>query len=611
MVAAEIANNAQSNKSDFELVVSVKEAPNQLLSVSEYIEHNSDHVRSIYLQWVFEMGQQRIRGNRSLSEILNIQDGINLWQMSLVAEKSIWKTPEILNALQIIALHELLLTYQVDHVELLDSDAILSQMVQQVCDILGTSFSTRGAPKNTHIVRTDTHKRRISASYALLKYAVRRIPYVVLAEKSRLKHFNPKFVLVSYLHNFTIDSTNSTEPVKSDYWGPLVSKGIGHTAEKLWIEIPPNSDSMRIAFREALEVRRINKLLGSSEKHVILHSYLSLRSVIKAFNLFREQVKNASDLSGAINLPTSQGIDLSPLLKNAWIDSIIGATALRNILWALLFQSALEKYAESSTCIYLQENQAWEISLLNTWRSKRRGKIIGFPHVTLRYWDLRYFFDPRNFMSRTTKFAFPDITIANGDYAMSQLIKGGIQPNFIRKAEALRYLNLRKHSQRRTSTSNQNRVLIVGEYDEVHMKLFTSWIIRQQILGQHDTTVIVKPHPSQPLTKDLFQSLQVEITNKPLTELFDEVDLVLTGSTSSAAVEAYLSGVPLITITSDDSMNFGPLRGFSTVSLTMKEQLTASHVTNAQTFANQPADESYFYRDAEIPAWKALLQSGE
>ena len=46
---------------------------------------------------------------------------------------------------------------------------------------------------------------------------------------------------------------------------------------------------------------------------------------------------------------------------------------------------------------YLQENQGWEFGLISSWRQKQKGFLYGVPHFTIRFWDLRYFFDKRYF----------------------------------------------------------------------------------------------------------------------------------------------------------------------------------------------------------------------
>lgn len=607
LVTAEITNDAQSDKSDFELLVSIKTAPGQPLSVSEYIERNSDKIRSIYLQWVFEMGEQQVYDEKPLNEILNAQRGINLWQMSLIAEKSIWKTPEIRNALQIIGLHELLSTHQVTSVILDDDSETLAQMVHQICNILHCSFRLNSLNEINFTYHEPATTKPISATIALVKYGIRRIPYVFFRQRLKLRHFNPEYIFVSYFDNFKINTKDSLRPLWSNYWGPLVTEVLSPTDKTLWIEIPPNSDSFEASFREALTVRKINKLVKPNEKHVLLHSFLTIRIMFKAYKLYRNQLRIASHVTGAIDLPTSQGLILSPIMRDAWLDSIIGSTALRNILWALLFQSALTNKSESSTCLYLQENQAWEVALNNLWHSRKSGKIIGFPHATVRYWDLRYFFDPKSFNTRKSRFPFPDISIANGEYAMSQLINGGVKSQLIQKAEALRYLNSSTPSRHHAARTEPTRILIMGEYDKPQMDQFADWISVQSILEKTKYEVLVKPHPNLPLFKRQFQPIEVEITNEPLSDLLERVDLVLAGAATSGAVEAYLKGKPLIAVTPINSINLGPLRGININTITYKESLSKSLFASAQMDAELYTSDDYFYLDSKLTGWKSLL----
>ena len=53
--------------------------------------------------------------------------------------------------------------------------------------------------------------------------------------------------------------------------------------------------------------------------------------------------------------------------------------------------------------MYLQENQGWEFALIQVWEKAKSWELIGVPHSTIRYWDMRYYFDSRHYNDYDTK----------------------------------------------------------------------------------------------------------------------------------------------------------------------------------------------------------------
>ena len=74
-----------------------------------------------------------------------------------------------------------------------------------------------------------------------------------------------------------------------------------------------------------------------------------------------------------------------------------GQIAMSNILFLNLFESALGALPTQRLGVYLQENQSWEFALIQTWKAARHGRLVGSQHSTVRYWDLRYYFDSRSY----------------------------------------------------------------------------------------------------------------------------------------------------------------------------------------------------------------------
>lgn len=128
--------------------------------------------------------------------------------------------------------------------------------------------------------------------------------------------------------------------------------------------------------------------------------------------------------------------DVSALYEQEWQASFLGATALFSALYHNLIEAAIGALPKAQRCgFYLQENQGWESSLLQVWRAAGNASLIGVPHSTVRFWDLRYFFDSRSYSCESANsLPRPHGVACNGDAAIDAYVQGGgIRPTICLK----------------------------------------------------------------------------------------------------------------------------------------------------------------------------------
>ena len=119
---------------------------------------------------------------------------------------------------------------------------------------------------------------------------------------------------------------------------------------------------------------------------------------------------------------------------------------------------------------------------------------------------------------------------------------------------------------------------------------------------------IVKPHPAcQILAKD-YPDLDLVVTNDPIPMLIDHCSLVYTSNSTSAAVDAYYAGKPVVIFLNPGSLNLSPLRGAKGVLFVNSPKELASVLDNiGQIKGSKGQGEGYFYLDSKLPRWKNLL----
>jgi len=124
-----------------------------------------------------------------------------------------------------------------------------------------------------------------------------------------------------------------------------------------------------------------------------------------------------------------------------------------------------------------------------------------------------------------------------------------------------------------------------------------------------DTHYTVKPHPACPVNSNDYPALKMHVTAAPLPELLPDCDIAYTSNITSAAVDAFCAGVPVISAMEGEALNMSPLRGMeNVVFISNPIQLTdaLSKVCDRERMLVAP----YFFLDKELPRWRKLLNLG-
>jgi len=283
---------------------------------------------------------------------------------------------------------------------------------------------------------------------------------------------------------------------------------------------------------------------------------------------------------------------------------------MSNLLILNLFETAFSDIPKQQQGYYLQENQGWEFGCISAWRNTGHNILIGVPHSTVRYWDLRYFFDPRSYnQSSPLKLPLPSRVAVNGVIAKKIYLEGGYPSNELVEVEALRYHHLDSdgHNMCESLTEEtQQQLFVLGDY-------LPEYTIQQMKLLEDSAkdidgwVIVIKPHPACPVDLDnypMLTSINAIVTDQPISNLLDDCNVAYSSLTTSAAVDAYCAGLSVISILDPSTLNLSPLRDVDGVQFVSnsEELLLALQNTSKQ---EQPIH--YFYLDSDLPRWKKLL----
>jgi surface carbohydrate biosynthesis protein (TIGR04326 family) len=99
------------------------------------------------------------------------------------------------------------------------------------------------------------------------------------------------------------------------------------------------------------------------------------------------------------------------------------------------------------------------------------------------------------------------------------------------------------------------------------------------------------------------------IDSSPIGELLADCRAAFTSAATSAAVDAYCAGVPVISLSNLNELNLSPLRGLSEVTfINTAEELAIQLDKLILLDTKRCPSEKIFNLDTELTLWKKILQ---
>lgn len=573
------------------------------VSIPRIVEDNAAEFREKLLTWIYSLGEMKVKDKR-IVEHLELRPGFSYWWMTLLAGKRThMKTPRFYDAVRLFALAKYLQENNIEQLVLVTNDVILAYTIKRYCLKSGIKFKT---------------KKRLIFKY--LKNWLVPITFPFLAFSLLLKHTLKKWSLrrarlkesqfadsgitvFNYLSLLNLSSENLNK-FSPSYWSNLFDKESGVNWLHWFIPCKEFSNAKKATqvmrkFNIASQGMHIHQFLGSILSTSMLFSVVDdYLTILKKCLYLRKMRFYASSINSDIELWT--------LFRKDWYLSLCGTIGMDNCFSMSLLEKNLGRMPKQKLGLYLQENQPWEMALIHTWKRFGHGDLVGVPHATVRFWDLRYFNYPGVYSSKKiSKFPMPDLVAINGIVAYKHYIDSGYPVKKIIKTEALRYLYLNKY----TKTSREAGdlcILICGDSLRDVTKHMLVCLESAAKGIKRTIRYIYKPHPNCNLNVDEITSLSIETKTSPLVELMPYCDMVYASNITSAAVDAYLAGLLLVQMLDGNKFNLSPLRGLQKIKYVSQSSELACEINGFNRRDNiNPM--TYFYLDDSLPRWQALL----
>jgi surface carbohydrate biosynthesis protein (TIGR04326 family) len=581
------------------------------VSINSIVEEHSDYLKNLYLGWVYATGQSVVAG-KTVIEHLELRPKLSFWWMSSIAQKyNISDTSLINDAIKLLAFEQFILNPNIRKINVFSDRKALAKPVYQLCSDKNIEYSFNKVNPKLHSPKNFYYKKFIiilQSLLCLLGYALKikrnnSIPSNILKDSTALVTF---FDALVHLDTEALE----TKKFHSNYWTVLVTRLIDWNKKSNWIHLFNSNPDIESVEQSYVYAEDFSRSSGMFQRHAILDSFFDVSVFIQIIKDYWVVVNSWLLLKRLLRVnPCGSSLNLLSLFYEEWRVSLIGPTALHNLTQLALFEKVLSLLPEQKIGFYISENQAWEIALIESWRSKNHGTLIAVPHSTVRYWDLRYFHDTRVYGDQSSKaLPCPDYWAVNGEVAKRNFLFGGVPSRRVLEVEALRYLHLMDIDFKINFPRIKERklqILICGDFLESTNKKIFSILENLSDNLRGEINFIFKPHPAFSSESCKETTILLTESGKPLKELLPSSDILICSTITSSAVEAYMVGVPVIQVQDCRSLNTSPLRGLKDIpSITTSDEL---QIILEYGIKSTKPGEPYFYLNKDLHRWKSIF----
>jgi surface carbohydrate biosynthesis protein (TIGR04326 family) len=583
-------------------------------SILNLVEENAIFVRSEYLSFIHELGFGIKIREKNLIEHLEISEGLSLWWMTLLAEKSPFRSDTVQNCLRLIALKKYLIENSFTSIELVTSDSKLQNSISNLCELLKLNFISK--KPSTYYLKFLFGSLRKKITFFLygFYYLLRKIVEIrwKLSKKDITYSNQNSVFLFSYF-----DNVNFTELKKgnfiSSYWNDFPSFLKENDYELNWMHfsILDKKSTLRV---EEKYLRKASNSFFFKENHLFVDTFLSFKVLFTSFFRWIGLILKVGKLNSRIKkeLVSNNLGWFWPIIEEDWILSIYGVNAIQNLIWVNQFDLALRTIPKQKLGLFLCENQNWERAFVHFWNKYEHGNLIGILHTPLIFWDLRLL-ESRDLWKKEMELdkPLPDFFALCGKTSVECYKEASQSEYRLLEVESLRYQHLR----RKVNTEKDyldsfkkekkiNALIIGSVMPETTNKMMEALNSEPDFSNKLNLTV--KPHPDNPINILDFTSLDLKLSNEPVEKLLSENTLAISTIYTTASLEAYCAGLKVLTFLDPDELNFSPLKGKKNAEFFNHGNEIKLLIQNLKP--SGASSEEFFFLNPEYPKWKQIIE---
>ena len=576
-----------------------------LISILDLIEENQESIRKTYLKWSYDLAEKKVF-NIPVKDHFEIKPNFSFWWLSSFTEKcNFSKSPQIDNIIKLIALTQWKDFSKIKSIEVVSKNKALIKALQKLSEQHSINFFSN--KKSFEL--PSIHVPHLLKSIVWFISHLCKIRYLRGVGIDLWRKSSANLTIFSYLANLSNKHLELFEH-KSNFWSNFPNKIIDEGNDINWLHIFTPSKQIPNT-KEASKILTCFNKSKTGEVHVFLESFLNYRIMLQAIKDWVAIRKIGSKVRNSL----LQDDFLLQLMVDDWNKTFYGIDSINNCLNLNLFEAAMESVPNQKLGLYLHENQSWEMGLIHSWRKFNHGEIVGVPHSTTRFWDLRYANDERIHKKQSQNcYPKPDCIAINGEAQKNYFEKINYPDSELKLVEALRFFHLetkKEYVSDHEYKKNNDFVLILGDYLLENNEQLIEMLKSAAALLKSNLNFIFKPHPACMVPKSKFIGLNVEINEDDIVNLLSRSTIAVSSNVTTAALDVYFHGIPLACIINPNKLNLSPMLEIDKTVFVKTHQDLAKKISAAisryQTINVKAND--FFELDSSMQKWLSFIGS--
>lgn len=615
-----------------------RKAPPETLCIESMLEERLIEIRRQHMRWAYETG-----ADNNFQELLKCGVNPSMWWTSLIYERHPKLNPNLYVIFKLTCVEIWLREKGARTLLVVGHAPKVSKSLRRLCSTLGIGFTAEERPgenKKKTSLKTKVYELtpapiRTCARFGYWLWSVRTKlrPVKKLTKLPPCQQNNaPTASIVTYFPNLDMQAAGAGR-FHSRYWESL------HNAlnEEARTERPNGPHFVRWLFlffqAPGIDLQYAKELRDGFVKHGadglsfnFLEEFLTTGDIVRALLRYLRLTWQSLRLERRFaNKCVTSGSNLNfwPWLRWQWAESLRGWRCLERCLFNLAFERYCRMAGPQRWTLFPLENCPWERMLTEAARHvPGNGPVFGAQHSTIRPTDFRYFDDPRTFNFADCAAFQPDKIAGNGASACRQWQTNGMPTERLVHVEALRYIYLNERkpiAQKESMPPDRDepvepfapkRLLIATSFfrdeTDAHLALVQE-AMQAGLLKNWQLTLKAHPylHPSEWL-ESLPQSWkeQIFVSGEPLERELCPGTAVWASNSTTVALEAALSGLPVMVMAASNDFDLCPIQDVQGLMRTA----TLADVEKALGLLRPlKLAPDYLDLDPRLPRWRELL----
>ena len=124
------------------------------------------------------------------------------------------------------------------------------------------------------------------------------------------------------------------------------------------------------------------------------------------------------------------------------------------------------------------------------------------------------------------------------------------------------------------------------------------------------TQIAIKAHPHSVFDAVALERRQLKVRQEQISQLVQDYDVAFVSSASSAVVDLYVLGLPIVLFQFENNLDFSPLKGFADLPTVGTSRELVQALMNTEVPVGLPHDaDDIFFLDPSLNRWNSLINS--